>query len=292
MPLLTSCRLCSSSNVRPRYVLDRYGLTVLQCDACSLRFVGDDLSDEEVNELYDRPGLAEYFIALGSRHEHKFAPRLMEFRRMGIPTASRVVDVGCGTGEFAAMAAAAGYDAVGIDVSVPSIEAARQLHPDADFRICDAAELGASEPASADVVTLWDVIEHVLHPHDVIAGCAAILRPGGLVVLGTPNGDSIFDRLADVLYRVARPPGRWMLEQRYSRWHLQIWTTRTMVRLLREHDFEIVEARRHRELTAQLSLYVRQAGFKKLARVAALADPVLEAAWPVRNKLTVYARKT
>lgn len=291
MPYLSRCKLCSSPRIRPRYTLERYGLTVFQCDECSLRFVGDDLPDARIDGLYAQEALADYFIALEERHEHKFVPRLRELARTGIDPASRVLDVGCGSGEFPAMAAAAGYAAVGLDVSEPSIRAARELHPGVEYRLGDADDLAASEPASFDVVTLWDVIEHVMRPHDLIAACAALLRPGGIVALGTPNGDSLYDRTADVSYRLVPPLGKLMLQQRYSEWHLQIWTVRTLGRLLRDHGLEVVRARKHRELTATPSLYLRQAGFKRLAARASGADALIEAAVPVRNKLTMYARK-
>ncbi len=289
---LSSCKLCFSERIRPRYVLARYGLTIFECDACSLRFVGDDLSDDRIDRLYQQPALAEYFCALGARHDRKFAPRLVELARAGVTPGSRVVDVGCGSGEFPAMAAAAGYAACGIDVSEPSIEVARKLHRGVDFRVADASDLAVSELESFDVVTLWDVIEHVLRPHEVIASAATLLRPGGLIVLGTPNGASIYDRVADALYRVVPPIGKLMLMQRYSEWHLQIWTARTLSRLLRDHGLETVFLRKHRELTGTPSLYFRQAGFTKLAAVAQLSDGLIEAAWPIRNKLTIYARKT
>lgn len=267
------------------------GLTVFGCRDCSLRFVGDELPDERIEKLYAQPALADYFVALKERHERKFAPRLAELEALRIAPGSRLIDVGCGSGEFPAMAADAGYEAVGIDVSEPSIAAARRLRPDVDYRVGDVDGVAASEPESFDVVTMWDVIEHVLRPHEVVAGCAATLRPGGIIGIGTPNGASIYDRAGHVAYRVVRPLGRLMLQQRYSEWHLQIWTAKTLSRLLEEHGFDIVLTRKHRELTAKPSLYFRQAGAKRLARLAQATDRVVEAAWPIRNKLTMYARK-
>jgi 2-polyprenyl-3-methyl-5-hydroxy-6-metoxy-1,4-benzoquinol methylase len=288
---LSACKLCFGPRIAPRYRLDSIGLTIFECADCSLRFVGDYLPQERIDSLYARPALADYFIALNERHERKFAPRLREMARLGIAPGSHVLDVGCGSGEFPAMAAAAGYDAAGIDVSEPSLEAAARLHPSVDFRVAEVEELAADEPETYDVVTLWDVIEHVLRPHAVIKGCAAVLRPGGLIAVGTPNGDSIYDRVGDAAYRTVRPLGRLLLMQRYSEWHLQIWTRRTLGRLLEEHGLDVAFARKHKELTARPSLYVRQAGFGRLAALAEVADGAVEAAWPIRNKLTIYARK-
>jgi 2-polyprenyl-3-methyl-5-hydroxy-6-metoxy-1,4-benzoquinol methylase len=285
------CRLCAGPRIHAQFALDRYGLTVFRCDECTFQFVGDDLPDAAVEGLYSGEGLADYFIALGERHLRKFAPRLRELRRIGVSPGARVLDVGCGSGEFPALAKAAGYDAVGLDVSEPSIRAARRLHPEIDYRVGEASALAAAEPESFDVVTLWDVIEHVKYPHDVMTACAALVRPGGLVALGTPNGDSLYDRVGGAAYRAVRPLGTLMLMQRYSTWHLQIWTARTLSHLVRAHGLDVDFVRKHRELTATPSLYLRQQQFVRLANIARHADDLIEAALPIRNKLTLYARK-
>src|SRR6266542_794167 len=247
MALVDRCKLCGSQRIRPRYELERYALTVVECDVCRLTFVGDDLSDEQIDGLYAESGLADYFVALEKRHEHKFEPRLRELPRVGVAPGARVLDVGCGSGEFPELAKAAGYDAVGLDVSQPSISAARELHPDVEYRLAGADELAAAEPASFDLVTLWDVIEHVKYPHDVVAACAALVRPGGLVACGTQNGDSLYARVADAAYSTIPPVGKLMLMQRYSQWHLQIWTTATLSRLVRDHGLDIAWTRKHRD---------------------------------------------
>src|SRR6266540_3497718 len=248
MALVDRCKLCGSQRIRPRYELERYALTVVECDVCRLTFVGDDLSDEQIDGLYAESGLADYFVALEKRHEHKFEPRLRELPRVGVPPGARVLDVGCGTGEFPALAKAAGYDAVGLDVSQPSISAARELHPDVEYRLAGADELAAAEPAS-------------------------------------------YDRVADAAYSTIPPVGKLMLMQRYSQWHLQIWTTATLSRLVRDHGLDIAWTRKHRELTATPSLYLRQQRFTRLADLAQHLDGAIEALLPIRNKLTLYARR-
>jgi 2-polyprenyl-3-methyl-5-hydroxy-6-metoxy-1,4-benzoquinol methylase len=285
------CKLCDDTRIRPQYVLERYGLTVFRCSGCKLRFVGDDLPDAQIAHLYDLPELADYFVALEQRHEHKFTPRLRELPIVGVAAGARILDVGCGIGEFATLAKAAGYDAVGIDVSEPVIRNAQQLHPDVEFVAGDVADLAAAEPESFDLVTLWDVIEHVKYPHRIVAACAELVRPGGLVAFGTPNGSSLYDRTANVAYHTVSPVGKLMLMQRYSQWHLQIWTERTLSRLVRDHGLEVARVRRHRELTGTPSLYLRQQRFNRLANIARHMDGLIEVTLPIRNKLTLYARK-
>jgi 2-polyprenyl-3-methyl-5-hydroxy-6-metoxy-1,4-benzoquinol methylase len=244
-----------------------------------------------VEELYGGEGLAEYFAALGARHELKFRPRIAELRAAGVGEGARILDVGCGSGEFAALAQRAGYDAVGIDISEPSIRAAQTTHRGAEFRVADAETIASREPESFDLVTLWDVLEHVVDPHAVTAACANALRKGGLLAIGTPNGESLYDRLMDIAFRARLSAADRMIEARYSEYHLQIWTVPTLSQLVRGHGLDVVSMRRHRELTAAPSLYVRQAGYRRLGAAARALDPLAERLWPIRNKLTLYARK-
>jgi 2-polyprenyl-3-methyl-5-hydroxy-6-metoxy-1,4-benzoquinol methylase len=288
---LTACKLCGQPRIRPKYELRRLGLTVFECGDCGLKFIGDDLGHDRVQAIYNREELAGYFRATAGRHRRKFEPRLPELAHLGARRGARVLDVGCGSGEFVALAMAAGYEAVGVDISVPSIEVAREFHPTGDFRVGTVEELAEAEAGTFDVVTQWDVIEHALDPHAVVAASAGALAPGGLLALGTPNGDSAYDSLIALAYPTRTPLADRMMEQRYSDWHLQIWAVSTLSRLVRDHGLEVVSARRHKELSASPSLYVAQSGYPRAGSIAKMLDPVVEALWPIRNKLTLYARK-
>jgi 2-polyprenyl-3-methyl-5-hydroxy-6-metoxy-1,4-benzoquinol methylase len=288
--LIHACKLCGSARFRPKYELRRLQLTVFECPDCGLRFVGDDLSAAHIQGMYNRDGVGRYVRATQALHEQKFAPHVAELAANGVQPPARILDLGCGGGEFPEAVAQAGYRAVGIDISEPSIRAARELHPRIDFRVASAEEIAVEEPHAFAAVTLWDVIEHAHDPHAVVEAARRTLEPGGLLGIGTPNGESIYDVLLSLVYPTRTPLADRMMEQRFSDWHLQIWTVSTLTRLVREHGFDVVTARRHRELTVRPSLYIEQAGYQRAGRAARLLDPVVERLWPIRNKLTLYAR--
>lgn len=103
----------------------------------------------------------------------------------------RVVDVGCGGGILAEALARTGARVTGIDLSELSIEVARQ-HADhsavaIDYRLMDIEALVAEQTGEYDVVTCMEMLEHVPHPHQVIANCARLLKPGGVAVFSTIN---------------------------------------------------------------------------------------------------------
>ncbi len=103
----------------------------------------------------------------------------------------RVVDVGCGGGILAESMAARGADVVGIDLSEKPLGVAK-LHTlesgvRVDYRFVGAEALAREAPASFDVVTCMEMLEHVPDPASTIASCAALAKPGGHVVVSTIN---------------------------------------------------------------------------------------------------------
>ena len=103
----------------------------------------------------------------------------------------RVVDVGCGGGILAESMAARGADVVGIDLSEKPLGVAR-LHTlesgvQVDYRLVGAETLAREASASFDVVTCMEMLEHVPDPASTIAACAALVKPGGHVVVSTIN---------------------------------------------------------------------------------------------------------
>lgn len=104
----------------------------------------------------------------------------------------RVVDVGCGGGILAESMARTGADVLGIDLSVKPLKVAR-LHAleagvaSLDYREVAAEALAAEQPASFDVVTCMEMLEHVPDPASVVQACSRMVKPGGWVFFSTLN---------------------------------------------------------------------------------------------------------
>jgi 2-polyprenyl-6-hydroxyphenyl methylase/3-demethylubiquinone-9 3-methyltransferase len=104
----------------------------------------------------------------------------------------RVVDVGCGGGILAESMARRGADVLGIDLSVKPLRVA-QLHameaelPNIQYREVAVEALADEAPASFDVVTCMEMLEHVPEPASVVRACAQLVKPGGWVFFSTIN---------------------------------------------------------------------------------------------------------
>ena len=104
----------------------------------------------------------------------------------------RVVDVGCGGGILAESMARRGADVLGIDLSDRPLKVA-QLHAmeagvaNIDYRSVAVEALAAEQPASFDVVTCMEMLEHVPDPTSVVQACMNLAKPGGWVFFSTIN---------------------------------------------------------------------------------------------------------
>ena len=103
----------------------------------------------------------------------------------------RVLDVGCGGGILSESMAARGAEVTGIDMGEAPLEVAR-LHLlesglEVDYRRIPAEELAAAEPASFDLVTCMEMLEHVPDPASIVRACHDLVKPGGHVFFSTIN---------------------------------------------------------------------------------------------------------
>lgn len=128
-----------------------------------------------------------------------FQKALQHFERRG--GAGRIVDFGGGVGFFAECALKRGWDAYSLDISKAAQEvAAERLGPERSMAPDQAGGLAGT----CDVVTLWCVIAHTLDPLTMVRDAVDMLKPGGLLMVTTPN--FIFQgTLARILARLDKP---------------------------------------------------------------------------------------
>jgi ubiquinone/menaquinone biosynthesis C-methylase UbiE len=100
----------------------------------------------------------------------------------GVGAGTRVLDVGCGRGDLCAAAAARGARPLGVDLAEGMVDAAREAHPDLEFRRGDAEDLPL-ETASFDGAMAAFVVNHLPHPERGAAELRRVVRPGGRVAV-------------------------------------------------------------------------------------------------------------
>lgn len=124
---------------------------------------------------------------------HRLNPLRLEWiDRIAGGLANRaVVDIGCGGGILSEAMATRGAKVLGIDLGDKALGVAKLHRLESgvavDYRLIAAEALAAESPASFDVVTCMEMLEHVPDPASIVAACATLVKPGGTVVFSTIN---------------------------------------------------------------------------------------------------------
>ncbi len=123
---------------------------------------------------------------------HDINPLRLDFidERVGL-TGKNILDVGCGGGILSESMASRGAKVTGIDLGEAPLSVAR-LHLkesdlDVDYQCISAEDFAEQRPATFDVVTCMEMLEHVPDPASVIGACARLVKPGGHVFFSTIN---------------------------------------------------------------------------------------------------------
>jgi 2-polyprenyl-6-hydroxyphenyl methylase/3-demethylubiquinone-9 3-methyltransferase len=124
---------------------------------------------------------------------HQINPLRLDWieRLSGGLARKRVLDVGCGGGILSESMARLGALVTGIDMAEKPLRVA-QLHAleadiSVDYQLIAAEELAQTAPASFDVVTCMEMLEHVPDPASTVRACASLVKPGGWVFFSTLN---------------------------------------------------------------------------------------------------------
>jgi 2-polyprenyl-6-hydroxyphenyl methylase/3-demethylubiquinone-9 3-methyltransferase len=123
---------------------------------------------------------------------HEINPLRLEWINARAPLhGRRVLDIGCGGGILSESMAVKGADVTGIDLSEKALKVA-DLHSletgvQVRYELISAEDMAAREPASFDVVTCMEMLEHVPDPAAVVHACATLVKPGGHVFFSTIN---------------------------------------------------------------------------------------------------------
>jgi 2-polyprenyl-3-methyl-5-hydroxy-6-metoxy-1,4-benzoquinol methylase len=195
----------------------------VKCKNCHLIYVNPIEKASKINGDYSKMGNPDAPIIRESRlRAAKSQLGLIKNYKNG----TTLLDVGCGEGFFLFNASKAGYTAKGIDISQDAAEYARR-----EFGLNVEAkpfkELQFPENYF-DVVTLWQVLEHVPYPLTILKEVHRVLKPGGMLAVSTPD-------VGGILARIFRT--KWW---NISRLHINQFTSKTLKRMLENAGFENV----------------------------------------------------
>lgn len=167
----------------------KHGFDFVSCAGCGLLFVDPRPTRRVLATFYaqsesERLKLEILERTRAARQSRLFAPRAEWIATVLRPEGGRLLDVGCGNGIFLDLfLGRSGWELLGVDPSPDAVARCGER----GIRAVQSEIEGFDDAEGFDVITVWEVLEHVFDPLGVLRRCQGLLRPGGSLVLTTPN---------------------------------------------------------------------------------------------------------
>lgn len=222
------CPICFSAAVRT--IDQQNGHVIRECRRCKCKYLGSFPTEKEIErtrELRLYPaGPAEGDGASTPARDRTYRKRLKELRRL-LPTNARILEVGAREGDLGAVLNTEfGY--VGIELSDAAARAARRKGLEV-YRsaLGEFVNLGSS----FDAVVMYEVFQHLPNPHEALSRVKDHLKSGGLLVIVTPDTESLMSFVAGKRWSAYKVPE-----------HVILYSRSALIELLEHSGFEIVSA--------------------------------------------------
>jgi uncharacterized protein (UPF0276 family)/2-polyprenyl-3-methyl-5-hydroxy-6-metoxy-1,4-benzoquinol methylase len=221
-----TCPLCGHTDTNELFV--KKGFHHVRCQNCRLIYVNPVLTDDAARKLYEQE--SSWVQVLDSGPQKEMDQKKFSY---GLDIVSpylcqrRILDIGTGTGLFLEVARDKGFDPVGLELNRATVDRLREN----GFEIIDKPMENSDLPENDfDLVTLWEVLEHIMEPGQLLAHITSVLKPGGMLLVLVPNADSLVTR---ILHGQSGTFG--------GHSHVNHFNSATLTRLLNSAGFEILE---------------------------------------------------
>jgi SAM-dependent methyltransferase len=222
------CRICT--NEKGLKILRVPRVQYLQCPMCRCMFV-DPYPGRELNQAFQGAEAVERLVREDEKRRAFFQRRLdrLENRIGTAYRQARLLEIGCGSGVLLEEAVSRGWQVDALELSAELAAVARKNNPKMKI-ITGNIEFQEFSGTFYDAIISLDVLEHVHSPMAMIENCRELLKPGGLLMLQTPNTRSLRSRTQGAKWEMLDP------EQ-----HLNLFSPEALRVLLTTVGFDILE---------------------------------------------------
>jgi SAM-dependent methyltransferase len=220
----TVCQLCDHIVSARDIYAQRGSYSYLRCPVCGLVFLHPLPNDQELQEFYNNSyevDFESYFHGVRGRSRNTLNELGKRFSKPG-----RLLELGCSYGGFLDEARRAGWDVTGIEVSEAASAQARER---LGLRVFTGTLQDQLQHLDGpyDVLAMFHVIEHIQNPVILLEACRKLIKPGGLLVLKTPNVASSIARITGSSWHWVSPPA-----------HVYLYSPETLGKLLTKSGYQ------------------------------------------------------
>ena len=243
MEKLAQCPICNSEKFSPfleckDWTVSKNSFTIVSCPACKFRFTNprpleNDLgnyyqSEEYISHSNTKKGVINFLYQTVRnwtlKQKLKLINSLSPKSEIRNP---KLLDIGCGTGEFLNVCKQNGWNITGIE---PSEKARNFGNENYKLEIKEENQLNELSAETFDIITMWHVLEHVPKLNERIIELKKLIKPSGHIIIAVPNCSS-FDAQHYQEYWAAYDVPR----------HLYHFTPANIEQLFSKHDLKLIE---------------------------------------------------
>ncbi len=238
-----SCEICGSKETHFRYSKnDKFGIelqpfTVAECASCGLTFINPRPVSSEIGKFYPdhyqwKEGDSQEPLGFAAKLEkayryHQLGTEIKRMVRHGVKAPAKILDIGCGTGDRLALLRKEGFEVFGVETSEQALYAKHHFKQPVFHGLLQDARYESNQ---FDAIVLYNVLEHIHRPKEILKEIRRILKPGGKLVVEVPNNQSLQARCLKGRWAAADVPR-----------DLYYFDESVLTRLLRDSGFEILE---------------------------------------------------
>ncbi len=292
-----TCPICNSSNITlfkkgtidPETVnVENFNITdsaygslwtSFSCKDCLFVFSNPYVPEEEIVAFYSRLEDREYSMEAEGRSKNfkTILKRLKRIRTDMEISGNRLLDIGAASGIFLHLARQEGYEIYGIEPSEFLVKEAEKQY---NIKLFKGTVEDYKPKEKFSIITLLDIIEHLVEPDAFMTKVDALIEENGILVLVTPDINSLAARLAGKRwwhFRVA---------------HINFFNLHSLRFLLQKHDYEIILKKKYVWNFSLFYLVTRLFPFLKKKKSLQKILKRLHLKLPLFDSWEIYARKT
>ncbi|HEV8538221.1 MAG TPA: methyltransferase domain-containing protein, partial [Bacteroidota bacterium] len=240
----TRCPTCQAPPAPKLIFRKSEGIGIWECPGCGVYYASPRFDEPSLLGIYENEAFSDmsfydtwtYETWQQSDARGWFVSNLKtQLVKRYVPGGSAILDIGCSTGEFVAVARRNDLDAEGIDNSKMLTDVGRNILK-VPVHQADVKDFRPSRKYRG--IVIWDVLEHLYDPVDMLEQCAKLMEPGGFLFAQVPNLRGISNRLKSFACRTG------MSKNNYGHfgfpYHLFFFDRRSLGALVRSAGFEAV----------------------------------------------------
>lgn len=231
--MYSTCRLCSSNEIEFKFIAsdllygNRGKFKIVECQNCKTLLQDPFPNAEYLASLYN----ADSYYSVNTPISRRLLSAIRRRTRRLLPRPARsgmtFCDLGCGDGEVLSVASSYGYQTYGVEQE-EFLTFLRKAYGDRLFSNISNA------PVSFDIIRSHHSLEHVEDVNEVLAACVAKLNPGGRILIGVPNADSLIARIFGKYWYYLGAP-----------MHTYGFSSRSFLELSRLHNLDIIKIKKY-----------------------------------------------